>query len=118
MLAFANDPNTFPLILTELIGSTLLVVGLCVPLVRGPVEMNGTYGIRTKKAFKSKENWDAINKFGGKALMICALCMGLVFVPLAILFRHNPDILLLFILAPVFYIIPGILIHRYGSKLP
>lgn len=118
VVTIAGDPDIFPLVLIELIGSSVVMSGLCVPLMQGAVKMNSIFGIRTKKAFKSKENWDAINKFGGKAFMVCGVCLAAVFVPLTILFRHKPEILILIAYAPIFYIVPVILVYIYGAKLP
>jgi hypothetical protein len=46
------------------IGAMSVVVS--VPLILRWVPMNRWYGIRTRKAFASEENWYAINAYGGK----------------------------------------------------
>lgn len=119
MFASINDsPGMLTWVMVELVTISLLVVVLAVPLVQGKVEMNGWYGIRIQKAFKSKENWYAINKYGGKALIswsvICVL-----FAPVAILFRNDLEILRLFFYAPaVTYGIAMIQIYTHASKFP
>lgn len=47
----------------------LLLVGLSVPLTKRSIRMNQLYGVRTYEAFKSEENWYAINHYGGKQLL-------------------------------------------------
>lgn len=49
-----------------------------IPLVCGKVPPNAIYGIRTKFAFSSEENWYAINKFGGKVFVGVAVVIMLV----------------------------------------
>lgn len=80
--------------------------------------MNGAYEIRTKKAFKSRENWDAINKFGGKAFLISSIVYAVLTVPLTIYFRNNPDMLKWISYSPSLFILPAISISIFQSKLP
>jgi hypothetical protein len=112
------NENTFGLVMFEVISMSGLTLIMCLPLLSGAVEMNGVYGIRTRKAFKSKENWDAINRFGGKAFLIFLIFYALLMVPLAIHFRANPDILGWISYSPILFILPGISISVFQSKLP
>jgi ABC-type phosphate transport system permease subunit len=112
------NENTFGLVMFEVISISVLTIVLCLPLISGTVEMNGVYGIRTKKAFKSKENWDAINRFGGKAFLIFSILYALLAVPLAIYFRGNPDVLGWISYSPILFILPGISISIFQRKLP
>lgn len=112
------NENTFGLVMFEVISMLVLMIILCLPLISGAVEMNGVYGIRTKKAFKSKENWDAINKFGGKAFLIFSILYAGLVVPLAIHFRSNPDILRWISYSPILFILPLISIFVFQAKLP
>ena len=58
------------------IGAMSVVVS--VPLILRWVPMNRWYGIRTRKAFASEENWYAINAYGGKLFfMFGALLLAL-----------------------------------------
>ena|ERR1700733_8029360 len=119
MFATANkDPNMLPLVMLDIIIPSLLIAGSCVPLIQGKVKMNDWYGFRIPKAFKSKENWLAINKYGGKVMVAWAIFIGLVFIPLAIVFKNDSSILGLLFVAPVFYILPVIQTYRYAAKLP
>lgn len=62
--------------------SALVMVLISVPLIRGRVAMNKTYGIRIPKAFESEANWYTINKFGGGVLAVCSIgfaAAGLLF---------------------------------------
>ena len=85
-----RDPLVFARVV---IGGCYLGLGLLgylisLPLIRGQVPMNHLYGVRTRKSFSSPENWDAINRYGGRQLAGYALgnaLVGLValFVPVA-----------------------------------
>jgi hypothetical protein len=110
--------NTFGLVMFEVVSISVMMIVLCLPLISGAVERNGIYGIRTKKAFKSKENWDAINKFGGKAFLIFSILYLLLVVPLAIYFRGNLDIIRWISYSPILFVLPGISISIFQSKLP
>lgn len=67
------DSATSPLPLSFggyfLLAVGLLLVGLSIPLIKRSVGMNQFYGVRTHEAFKSEENWYAINHYGGKQLL-------------------------------------------------
>lgn len=41
-----------------------------VPLMLRKVPMNTAYGIRTRKAFVSEENWYRINEYGGRLFKV------------------------------------------------
>lgn len=105
-------------ILFEIIAISLLIVAFSIPLVRESVEMNRWYGIKIPKAYKSEENWYAINKYGGKVLIVLSVVMCVVFVPLAIMCRHSRETLSLFTCVPGLYVLALIPISIYASKLP
>lgn len=46
----------------------LLIFGICQPLIRRKVPMNGLYGIRIPAAFESEERWYEINAYGGRQM--------------------------------------------------
>jgi hypothetical protein len=48
----------------------MLSIGLAIPLIRGKIPTNDTYGIRIPKSFTSEENWYRINVFGAKIMII------------------------------------------------
>lgn len=50
------------------IGCGVLFMLLCIPLMRRTIPMNRFYGFRIPKAFRSDEDWYAINEFGGRAM--------------------------------------------------
>lgn len=47
----------------------ILLVGLSIPLIKRSIRMNQFYGVRTYEAFKSEENWYAINHYCGKQML-------------------------------------------------
>jgi uncharacterized membrane protein len=55
----------------------MLAIGLAIPLIRGKIPMNDTYGLRIPKSFTSEENWYKLNTFGGK-IMIAFLALPLI----------------------------------------
>ncbi len=57
------------------IGSALLIILVCIPLIKRRIKMNRLYGVRIKKSFESEENWYAINAYGGKQFAIWSLLM-------------------------------------------
>jgi len=56
--------DALPFIITS---AGLLIGLLCIPLARGKIGPNLFYGIRTRAAFASKENWYRINKSAEKS---------------------------------------------------
>ncbi|MGH9465379.1 MAG: SdpI family protein [Thermoanaerobaculia bacterium] len=58
--------------------TALLTVALSVPLYRGWVGMNKVYGIRIPPAFRSPEDWQRVNRLGGKLGIICGVVYGLI----------------------------------------
>jgi len=47
----------------------ILFVLVSIPLVTKKVPMNKLYGFRIAKSFTSRENWYAINRYGGRQLI-------------------------------------------------
>ena len=100
------------------IGAVTVLVSI--PLILRRVPMNRVYGIRTRKAFASEDNWYALNAFGG--------WMFLVFGAFLVLFAwatrraapspRAPEAVVFFVL-PLLAIIPVLLaINAYGRRLP
>ena len=61
----------------------LIALALALPLTKGRVAMNNTYGVRFTQAMASDENWYAINQFGGRcfiwwSLPIIVIGIGLI----------------------------------------
>jgi len=48
--------------------TSLLLVGIAIPLSYRKIKPNRLYGIRTKFSYSSDENWYRINQYGGKIL--------------------------------------------------
>jgi uncharacterized membrane protein len=51
----------------------LLIIAVCVPLLKGKIQMNRWYGIRMKKSFESEENWYKINRYGAQRMILWSL---------------------------------------------
>ena len=92
-------------------------VAVSLPLALGWVPMNRWYGIRTRKAFVSEENWYALNVYGGKVFCV----FGLFLVALAWFgrgFAPDPRSLLapMFMLVPLAALVPALLAIRLYSR--
>jgi hypothetical protein len=57
-----------PIFIFDGLGLVAVVSGL--PLALGMVPMNRWYGFRIPKAYKSEENWFAVNRIGGWWMLI------------------------------------------------
>jgi hypothetical protein len=80
----------------------LLIIGLAMPLLRGRVAPNSLYGVRFRESFQSENAWYAINRYGGKRLIIWAvplmlLGIGCFFLPL----QSRPALAVIVALAPL-----------------
>jgi hypothetical protein len=96
----------------------LLCVVLAVPLVRGHVRPNAFYGVRFPESFQSDEAWFAINRYGGRRMMlwsipIVAVGIASFFLPL----RTHPGLALTLGFAPlVFVLIPVLEVWRFARR--
>ena len=59
-------------------GAGLLVAAISLPLIARWVPRNSIYGVRTRLAFSSDENWYRVNATGGKMLLRAGLAIMLV----------------------------------------
>jgi hypothetical protein len=97
----------------------VIFILISIPLIQRKVSMNMTYGVRIKKAFKSEENWYAINAYGGKQLILWSIPLVLIgivtfFLPL----ENKGPLIVLLASAPAIIIIPAIIaILKYAKKL-
>ncbi|MGA7614499.1 MAG: SdpI family protein [Thermoanaerobaculia bacterium] len=53
----------------------IVTILVSLPLILGMVPRNRLYGIRTKRAFVSEENWYAINAYGGKLFLLFGILL-------------------------------------------
>jgi len=96
----------------------LLCVGLAIPLIRGRVGRNAFYGVRFPESFQSEEAWIAINRFGGKRLIIWAIPIIVVgitsfFLPL----QSRSGLTLTLGFAPlIFVLIPALESWRFARR--
>jgi hypothetical protein len=98
----------------------LLVIALAIPLARGQIGPNALYGVRFPQSFQSDEAWYAINRFGGRRMMIWSIpivATGIVafFLPM----QANPGLALTLGFAPLaFVLIPVFETWRFAQRLP
>jgi hypothetical protein len=96
----------------------LLCIALGIPLARGHVGRNALYGVRLPQSLQSDEAWFAINRFGGKRLIVWSLpliVVGVVsfFLPL----RGRTGLTLTLGFAPLLFIlIPAVEIWRFARR--
>jgi hypothetical protein len=103
-----------------LIGLGAVLIAVSVPLIARMVPMNRWYGVRTRKAFASEDNWYELNAYGGKLLAVYG---GFLVVVGVIGFGVVPDPTSLW--SPVFMGVPILLIfvvllliNQRGKRLP
>jgi hypothetical protein len=56
----------------------LLLIAVALPLARGKVARNALYGIRFPQSLRSDEAWFAINRYGGRRLVVWAIPLILI----------------------------------------
>jgi uncharacterized membrane protein len=96
-----------------ILGSVIFI--LLIPLYRGKVRTNPVYGIRTRKAFESEENWYKINRYGAIALMYWAAL--LMVMGITCLYIPPQFVLTVVKVSILLIIIPLIQIMRYAKML-
>lgn len=98
----------------------VLVAILCVPLALGRVPMNRFYGIRIPQSYQSDGDWYAINRHGGRqmliyAALVAAAGVGVLFMPP----RPSKPWFWAIVLAPLFLLVPPLVsIFRFARRLP
>jgi hypothetical protein len=103
-----------------LVGLGLALAAVSVPLILRRVPMNRWYGVRTRKAFASSENWYELNEYGGKLL----LCLGgglVVFGLIGFWVAPAPDSVwaAVYLVVPLLGLVPVIaLIRARDQRLP
>jgi hypothetical protein len=96
----------------------LICIGLAIPLVRGQVGRNALYGVRFPESFQSDDAWFAINRFGGRRLIVWSLpliVIGIVsfFLPLQ---SHTGLTLTLGFAPLIFILIPVVEAWRFARQ--
>ncbi len=96
----------------------LLCIGLAIPLVRGQVRRNVLYGVRFPQSFQSDEAWFAINRFGGRRLIIWSVPLVVIgiasfFLPLQ---SHTGLALTLGFAPLIFLLIPVVESWRFARR--
>lgn len=88
------------------------------PLLRGTVKRNNTFGYNFKNARKSDENWKKVNMFGSKTFTIWGICLFMLgFVAFIIPMDKNSQLLWPFAMAPFTILIPLIITYVYSFRL-
>jgi len=96
----------------------LIIILICVPLLKGKIGMNESYGIRFKKSYESEENWYKINRYGARQLIIWSVIL-FVFgaVTLFIPFEGKSWLVLTVSIAPLIIVIPVIKSYQFSKRL-
>lgn len=96
----------------------LVVLIMSIPLVRGKVRMNPVFGARVARSFESEGNWDRINRYGGRQLMIWGTILVLIGIICLVLdLGSSPEITILLAFAPLLLLVPAIRTVLYAKKL-
>ncbi len=89
---------------------------LSYPLTKRQVKINKWYGIRYRQAFYSEENWYQINAYGGKVIMLWAICVAVAGILILLIPLDNTPLLLAAYLSVyATLIIPIIITYAYAS---
>ena len=96
----------------------LLCIGLAIPLMRGRVGRNPFYGIRFPQSFQSDDAWFAINRFGGRRLIVWSVPLVVIgiasfFLPLQ---SHTGLTLTLGFAPLIFIFIPVVEAWRFAQR--
>lgn len=109
--------------LLGILGITYIFVGLLllilsIPLISSKVSRNALYGVRIGKSFESDENWYAINKYGGKVLIVVGVITAVLGASYIFIgdISDTLDIILAFL--PIIVILLGCIIaYLHARKL-
>lgn len=69
-------PGTMKLLVLPFLLAGLLFTGMSVPLVRGEVPLNQTYGYRTRESMRDNQTWYAVNRYSGQTLLAAGLVLA------------------------------------------
>ena len=95
-------------------GVGLLFIALSVPLIKGRVPPNSSYGFRTAKSLSDSEIWYEINRIHGCDLLIAGVLV--VFGSVAMLFlgqRLQPMQVIMSLLFLMIFTLSGAALHSY-----
>jgi uncharacterized membrane protein len=97
----------------------VVIILVCLPLTKDKIPPNRYYGMRLPKAFTSDEAWYAINRYGGKQMIMWAVPMLLCGIVIPFLPISPGYALLLVPVELLFVIVPSIktflFAKRYGK---
>jgi hypothetical protein len=100
------------------ISLAVLLIVLAIPLVQRKVKMNSIYGVRTRSAFQSDENWYAINAYGGRQLIAWSIPLFVVgIITLFLPLEGNTALTILVVCTPLIVLVPAFTSWRYGNRL-
>ncbi len=102
------------------LGIGLMTTVLAVPLMLRKVPMNYWYGVRTRTAFASEENWYAVNAHGGKVLLLFGLLLtGFALATWSVAPPPQSPWAPVYVGAPLLGLVPVLWrIRRFGASLP
>lgn len=97
----------------------IFLIAVSVPLKNGKVGMNGMYGVRIPKSFKSEENWYTLNAYFGKRMMWWAAALVLFAAASTLLpFWDDTTFIMLFSFSPLLFImVPVVQTLLYAKRL-
>lgn len=74
-----------------LVGSSVLIIGLAIPLIRGKVKPNHWYGLRIPATLNNPELWYPANAYAGWLLLVYGIALLVVSLGLPLLLRGLPE---------------------------
>ncbi|MBN2208288.1 MAG: SdpI family protein [Candidatus Coatesbacteria bacterium] len=95
----------------------LVLIGISIPLVLRKIPMNWWYGIRTREAFESDDNWYAINAHGSKWMIACGIILAAIGALALSVDIQDQELLTMFEYAPFLILLTLIPIVIYSKTL-
>ena len=87
----------------------VIIILVCIPLIRGSVKMNTSYGIRFRQSYASEKAWYAINRYGGIQFVIFSALLVLIgILLLCIPVRTGSLAFWLSLFAPLIMLVPAV----------
>lgn len=87
------------------------------PMIRGKIPMNALYGARFAKSYESEENWQAINRYGGRRMVFWSWILGAIGVATLFVPLSRVPVILIVAMAPMVYLIACIETYRFSRRL-
>lgn len=96
----------------------LLIGASAIALVRGRIRPNRFYGVKFRECYQSDEAWFAINRFGGKRLLLWSVPLVLLgLATLSLPLRSHPALTFVLASLPIIFVLtPVVQTARFAKS--